>query len=169
MCKLDGNVESMLLQVFWPPSLTKVLEEKRTDPSSTELLVGLSNVRSRAKLTAQTDGVVCTEDMPLGLLFTVTYWIVDSQDIARDDTVRAESTSSLLSSAIPAPDCLFYLEEERTMLAPKPLSSIMNLKDGLFMKIQNLVRVLEELGQNGKDVMSALASLTPTTEKHKGD
>lgn len=54
---------SMLSQVFWPPSLTKVLEEKHTDPSSTKLLVGLSNVRSRAKLTAQTDGVVCTKDI----------------------------------------------------------------------------------------------------------
>lgn len=107
--------------------------------------------------------------MPLGLLFTVTYRIVDSQDIARDDTVGAESTSSLLSSAIPAPDCLFYLEEERTVLAPKPLSSIVNLKDGPVMKTQNLVRALEELGQNGKDVTSALASLTSTTEKHKGD
>lgn len=160
---------SMLSQVFWPPSLTKVLEENRTDPSSTELLVGPSNVRSRAKLTAQTDGVVCTEDMLLGLVFTVTYRIVDSQDIARGDTVGAESTSSLLSSAIPAPDCLFYLEEERAVIAPKPLSSIVNLKDGPVMKTQNLVRVLEELGQNGKDVTSALASLTPTTEKHKGD
>lgn len=160
---------SMLSQVFWPPSLTKVLEEKRTDPSSTELLVGPSNVRTRAKLTTQTDGVVCTEDMPLGLQFTVTYRIVGRQDIARDDTVGAESTSSLLGSAIPAPDCLFYLEEERTVLAPKPLSSIVSLKDGPVMKTQNLVRVLEELGQNGKDMTSALGSLKPTTEKHKGD
>lgn len=153
---------SVLAQVFWP---TEVLEEKRTDSRSATFTIGPSNATTKATLTSQGDGVICSEEMPLGLQFTVTYRIVSPQENSQKETtketepVEAESTSSLLNSTIPLTEHRLYVEEERSVLALKPLSKIINMSEGPIVKTQNLTMVLEELGRNGMDMASALAIL----------
>lgn len=169
---------STLAQVFWP----EVLREKHTDSHSTAFIIGPSSAITKATLTSQGDGVICSEGMPLGLQFTVTYRIVGPQNSQKESTcetepVEAESTSSLLNSTISPTEHRLCLEEERSVLALKPLSKIVNMSEGPIVKTQNLTMVLEELGWNEMDTASALAilkgSLSPDCaqelEKHKGE
>ncbi|ODM20525.1 hypothetical protein SI65_03578 [Aspergillus cristatus] len=162
---------SVLVQVLWP---RQVLEEKRTDSSSTTFTIGPSDSTTKATLTSQGNGIVCTENMPLGLQFTVTYRIVTSQENSRKENtgktepVEAESTFSLLNSTTSPTEPRLHLEEERSVLAPKPLSKVLNMSEGPIVKTQNLVMVLEEVARNGMDIASALGSLKASTTNGTG-
>lgn len=152
---------SVLAQVFWP---TKLLEEKCIDSHST-FTIGPSNATTKATLTSQGDGVICSENMPLSLQCTVTYRLVAPQEISQRETTKetepvgGESTSSLLKSTIPLIQHRLYLEEERSVLALKPLSKVINMSEGPIVKTQNLTMILEELSRNGMVMASALAIL----------
>jgi hypothetical protein len=153
----------MLSQVFWPLSITEVLEEKTTVPQSTKFTVSSLNTNNKAALTSQANAVTCTEETFLGLRFTVTYRIIDSRynpaQIIIHDIFQTESTSSLINSTTLPLETRLYLEEERSLTAPKPLSSLMKMKDGPIVKTRNLLFFLEEMSRNGADMASAIASL----------
>lgn len=102
--------------------------------------------------------------MPLGLQFTVTYRIITQENSQKESTsenepVEAESTLNLLNSTVYLTQHRLYLEEERSVLALKPLSKIMALIEGPIAKTQPLTMVLEQLYWNGMDMASALAIL----------
>ncbi|RYP27601.1 hypothetical protein DL767_007606 [Monosporascus sp. MG133] len=152
---------SILSNVFWPRSAREIPEEKRTGPSTTEFSIGSSAARGRATMTTKADGIVYEEEMPLGLKMTVVYRVTDCPPgtWSKDSDASSDALLSLSESRL-------CLEEERSVAAPRPLSMLVNLKDGPIVKTQNLVRVLNEFGRNGKDLVSALASLQVSTADH---
>ncbi|KAF5857186.1 hypothetical protein ETB97_006178 [Aspergillus alliaceus] len=157
------HTHSMLSQVFWPLSVTEGLEKKTTTPQRTKFTVSSLDTNDKATLTSQADAVTCTEETILGLRFTVTYRIIDSrynpeQKIIHD-IFQTESTSSLINSTTLPLETRLYLEEERSLTAPKPLSSLMKMKDGPIVKTRNLLFFLEEMSRNGADMASTIASL----------
>ena len=162
----------MLAQVLWP---RQVLEEKRTDLSSIASTIGSSDSTAKATLTSQGNGIVCTGNMPLGVQFIVLYRIVTSQENSRKENtgktepVGAESASSILSPTTSPTEPRLHLEEKRCVLAPKPLSKVLNMSEGPIVETQNLVMVLEELAQNGMDIASALGSLKASTTNGTGE
>ncbi|KAH6867039.1 hypothetical protein BKA58DRAFT_216526 [Alternaria rosae] len=159
---------SVLSQIFWPHSSATI----RTQPSSTSnvsnFIVGQYGSEYKATLCSQSDGVVCTEEMPLGVKATITYVVVGrdqlaKQQIARSEIGEAGSTSSSLnlsnSSTTPL-DHQLYLLEEIAATAFKPLASLISIKQNkLIPKTGNLVKVLENLGGPQKDLISALSEL----------
>lgn len=159
---------SVLSQIFWPHSSATIRIQPSSMSNVSNFLVGQHGSEYKATLCSQPDGVVCTEEMPLGLKATITYAVVDrdrlaKQQIARNEESEAGSTSSFLnmsnSSTTPL-DHQHYLLEEIAATAFKPLASFIKIgQNKLIPKTENLVKVLEHLGGPQKDLIAALSEL----------
>ncbi|RYO89738.1 hypothetical protein DL764_008541 [Monosporascus ibericus] len=149
---------STLSNVFWPRSTMEIPEEKCTGPSTTEFRIGSSAARSRAIMTTKADGIVYEEDMPLGLKVTVVYRVANCPPgtWSNDSDASSDRLLSLSESRL-------CLEEERSVVGPRPLLILTNLKEGPIVKTRNLMWVLDEFARNGKDLVSALGSLQLST------
>jgi hypothetical protein len=116
--------------------------------------MGLKNPQFKDSLSPVANGVICTEEMPAGLTMTITYTVAGREAAEKQSTHRMPKPNAASAPA----DSKVYLEEERTIRAPKPLSSLMSFSNGPSEKTQNILRFLEELSRNGWDVVSALGS-----------
>jgi hypothetical protein len=143
---------TLVANTFWP-SDTEVVEEKRSSQCTTEFVINASAGSARATMSTTAEGIFYEEEMPLGLKMTIIYKVADVQDQDRQkDTQVSARPTSLAESRV-------YLVEERSVAAPRPLSMLVNVKDGPIEKTRRLVWLLNELGRNGKDSAQALAGL----------
>ncbi|KAL4809156.1 hypothetical protein BDV18DRAFT_158087 [Aspergillus unguis] len=96
---------------------------------------------------------VVKEDIPLGLEVSVIYRVSTRDEILeRDNSTNEDSLAETSVSDL-------YLEVERSVQAPRPLSFLVKMKDGPVLKTRNLLFVLEEMGRNGGDVEGAVERL----------
>lgn len=92
--------------------------------------------------------------MLLGIKMTLVYRLCDCP--AEIEAVNSNQLLSGLSSGL-------YLEVERSVLVPRPLSFLVKVEDRLILETRNLLRVLEELRRNGRDLEAALGWLSGRT------
>jgi hypothetical protein len=108
------------------------------------------------------EGIFYEEEMPLGLKMTIIYKVADVQDQDREkDTQVSARSTSLAESRL-------YVVQERSVAAPRPLSMLVNMKEGPIEKTRRLVWLLNELGRNGKDSAQALAGLRASAADDMG-
>ena len=148
-----------LAEIFWPPPHV-ISDEKHTTPNKTEFCIecarssepGSSVSKSKTSIVSrkQEKEVVLEESMPLGIELGIVHRVISDLPPGSEalDSLQQISTSSSL-----------YLEVERSVTAPKPLSIIVQVTEGLVCKTKNLVWVLDEMGRNGKDLTAALQQL----------
>lgn len=86
--------------------------------------------------------------MPLGLELRLVHRVISDLPSGSDVSDSLLSTPSSL-----------YLEVERSVTAPKPLSIIVHVTEGLICKTENVIYVLDEMARNGKDLTMALHQL----------
>lgn len=110
----------------------------------------------KASISSKPDGVVCNEEMPLGFKASIAYVVVSREQGGNREGIEEAST---LAPHVQAAKQQLFLTEENTVTALKPAMSLLKWKDGPTLKTKNLLRVLESLGRNGMDVLSALADL----------
>lgn len=108
------------------------------------------------------EGIFYEEEMPLGLKMAIYYKVSDVQDQnwEKDSQASARPTS-------PA-DAGLYLVEERSVVAPRPLSMLVKVKEGPIEKTRHLVWLLKELGRNGNNTTEALTGLRACAEELDG-
>lgn len=148
-----------LAHVFWPQLVTGV-DERRTCPTSTIISIGPAATKGKATIATMADEAVCEEELPFGLRMSVVYRVIDTSVGGYGNGVSESSDCLTL------PESRLCLEEERSVTAPRPLSLLLNQKDGPIPKTLSLVRALDEFGRNGKDVGLTLASLSaPTADR----
>ncbi|GKZ23510.1 hypothetical protein AbraIFM66951_007610 [Aspergillus brasiliensis] len=166
---------STLAGIFWPQPTNdpeNLIFENQTGPSTTEIQIGPtlgsgSATKCKASLTSHHEAreVVVIEEMPLGLRMTLVYRVSDEPP----QGISAEEGDGLLALADSQPSTSLsgsgsrvglYLEVERSVSAPRPLSMLVKTTEGPIVKTKNLLFVLDELGRNGKDLDAALAALT---------
>ncbi|KAJ5247897.1 hypothetical protein N7468_002880 [Penicillium chermesinum] len=151
-----------LAHLFWHPQVAEV-DERRTSPTSTNFSIGSAPTKGKATITTAADEAVCEEELPFGLRMRVVYRVIDTSVGGYGNGVSASSDRLIL------PESRLCLEEERSVAVPRPLSLLVNLKDGPISKTLSLVRALNEFGRNGKDLGSTLASLpAPTADPDDG-
>lgn len=107
--------------------------------------------------------VVVEEEMPLGLRMTLVYRVSDEppQGISAEegDGLLALADSQPSTSLSPSGSRIgLYLEVERSVMAPRPLSMLVKTTEGPVVKTKNLLFVLDELG-NGRDLDAVLCAL----------
>lgn len=127
-------------------------------PNKTELRIecarssepGSSVSKSKASITYYKEEreVVLEETMPLGLELRLVHRVISDLPSGSDVSDSLLSTPSSL-----------YLEVERSVTAPKPLSIIVQVTEGLICKTMNLTHVLDEMARNGKDFTTAIHQL----------
>ncbi|CAG7936501.1 unnamed protein product [Penicillium nalgiovense] len=142
-----------LAHLFWPLAM-KV--DESTNPTSTIFNIG-SAAKEKATITSATDEVVCEEELPFGLRMRMVYRVINTSVGGYGNGVSGSSDRLIL------PESRLCLEEERSVTAPRPLSLLLNLKDGPIPKTLNLLRALNEFARNGKDVDLTLAPLPAPT------
>ncbi|KAF3019917.1 hypothetical protein E8E15_003704 [Penicillium rubens] len=145
-----------LAHLFWPQPVIGV-DQRRTSPTSTIFSIGSATTKEKATITTAADETVCEEQLPFGLRMRVAYRVIDTSVGGNGNGVSESSNRLIL------PDSRLCLEEERSVTAPRPLSLLLNQKDGPISKTVSLVRALNEFGRNGKDVGLTLASLPAPT------
>ncbi|PYH64418.1 uncharacterized protein BO88DRAFT_429486 [Aspergillus vadensis CBS 113365] len=172
---------STLAHIFWPQLANdpeNLLFENQTGPSTTEIQIrpasgsgpGPSGTKCKASITSHHEAreVVVAEEMPLGLRMTLIYRVSDEPP----QGISAEEGDGLLALADSQPSTSLsdtgsriglYLEVERSVMAPRPLSMLVKTTDGPIVKTKNLLFVLDELG-NGKEVDAALDALNELGE-----
>ncbi|OJJ68640.1 hypothetical protein ASPBRDRAFT_308365 [Aspergillus brasiliensis CBS 101740] len=170
---------STLAGIFWPQPTNdpeNLIFENQTGPSTTEIQIGPtlgsgSATKCKASLTSHHEAreVVVIEEMPLGLRMTLAYRVSDEppQGISAEegDGLLALADSQPSTSLSPSGSRVgLYLEVERSVSAPRPLSMLVKTTEGPIVKTKNLLFVLDELGRNGKDLDAALAALTGLEE-----
>ncbi|KAJ5202262.1 hypothetical protein N7449_004341 [Penicillium cf. viridicatum] len=149
-----------LAHLFWSPLVTGV-DERRTSPTSTVFSIGSAATKGKATITTAADEAVCEEELPFGLRMRVIYRVIDTSVGGYGNGVSKSSDRLILESRL-------CLEEERCVTAPRPLSLLVNLKDGPIPKTLSLVRALNEFGRSGKDVGLTLAYLPAPTADPDG-
>ncbi|GLA57663.1 hypothetical protein AtubIFM55763_002155 [Aspergillus tubingensis] len=167
---------STLAHIFWPQLANdpeNLLFENQTGPSTTEIQIrpasgsgpGPSGTKCKASITSHHAAreIVVAEEMPLGLRMTLVYRVSDEPP----QGISAEEGDGLLALADSQPSTSLsgtgsriglYLQVERSVMAPRPLSMLVKTTDGPIVKTKNLLFVLDELG-NGKDLDAALDAL----------
>jgi hypothetical protein len=157
---------SVLAQIFWPHSSAALQTQPSSTPNMSNFLVGQCKSEFKTTLCSQPDGVVCTEEMPLGMKAIITYVVASRDQLAEEQNAHSEkgeavSTSSLLNLSTTPLDHQLYLVEERAATALKPLASFIKVKQTstLIPKTANLIKVLERMGGPQKDLGSALSEL----------
>ncbi len=156
---------SILSRIFWPHVLVASLSEDGFVSGVSNFNVGLVNTSFRASIVNQPTGVICTEEMFLGIKFTVSYTVAgdyQSYDGITDRTTELEKTPGLnpVHSSSSAPSQNTYLVEKRTISALKPILWIVKMKEeDTIVKTKNLLQVLESLGGSKIDILSAMADL----------
>jgi hypothetical protein len=142
----------LLASTFWSRSESEAVEEKHTSHSTTEFEINSSAGTARAAMSTSTNGVFYEEEMPLGLKMAIYYKIVDVQGQNRAKDTQASARP------IPSDESLCVVEE-RSVMAPRPFSMFVKVKEGPIEKSRHLVWLLNELGRNGKNITEALTSL----------
>ena len=124
-------------------------------------VLGMNGSNFKASISSKPDGVVCNEEMPLGLKASIAYVVVGRDQLLEEQGGNREGIeeASTLAPHVQAAKQQLFLIEENTVTALKPAMSLLKWKDGPTLKTKNLLRVLESLGRNGMDVLSALADL----------
>ncbi|PWY73406.1 hypothetical protein BO83DRAFT_398825 [Aspergillus eucalypticola CBS 122712] len=172
---------STLAHIFWPQLANdpeNLLFENQTGPSTTEIQIrpasgsgpGPSGTKCKASITSHHEAreVVVAEEMPLGLRMTLVYRISDEPP----QGISAEEGDGLLALADSQPSTSLsgtgsriglYVQVERSVMAPRPLSMLVKMTDGPIVKTKNLLFVLDELG-NGKELDAALDALNELGE-----
>lgn len=149
---------SSLAEIFWPPPHV-ISDGKHTTPNRTEYRIecarssepGSAVSKSKASIISrkQEREVVLEESMPLGIELGIVHRMISDLPPGSE---ALNSPSSTSCSGL-------YLEVERSVTAPKPLSIIVQVTEGLVCKTKNIVWVLDEMGRNGKDLTAALQQL----------
>jgi hypothetical protein len=150
---------NLLANTFWPLD-AEVVEEKRTSQSTTEFVIRSS--AGRATMSTIAEGIFYEEEMPLGLKMTIIYKVADVQDQDREKNTQVSARSTSLAES------RLYVVQERSVAAPRPLSILVNVKEGPIEKTHRLVWLLTELGRNGKDSAQALAGLRASAADDMG-
>ncbi|GFN20356.1 homoserine O-acetyltransferase [Aspergillus tubingensis] len=167
---------STLAHIFWPQLVNdpeNLLFENQIGPSTTEIQIrpasgsgpGPSGTKCKASITSHHEAreIVVAEEMPLGLRMTLVYRVSDEPP----QGISAEEGDGLLALADSQPSTSLsgtgsrigmYLQVERSVIAPRPLSMLVKTTDGPIVKTKNLLFVLDELG-NGKELDAALDAL----------
>ncbi|RHZ49666.1 hypothetical protein CDV55_101478 [Aspergillus turcosus] len=145
---------TLLADTLWPRSESAVVEEKRTSNSITEFVINSSAGRARVTMSTTTDGLFYEEEMPLGLKMAIYYRVADIQD----QNAQASAHPTLSNESH------LHLVEERSVVAPRPLSMLVKVKEGPIEKTRHLIWLLNELGRNGKNMAEALAGLRASAE-----
>ncbi|RLL93411.1 hypothetical protein CFD26_100911 [Aspergillus turcosus] len=145
---------TLLANTFWPRSESEVVEEKRTSNSITEFVINSSAGSARVTMSTTTDGLFYEEEMPLGLKMAIYYKVVNIQD----QNAQASAHPTLSNESH------LHLVEERSVVAPRPLSMLVKVKEGPIEKTRHLIWLLNELGRNGKNMAEALAGLRASAE-----
>lgn len=171
---------SHLASILWPAPRTGedqrngISEKKQVAPHITEIRIGPTSGSGpgKASITSHEEAreVVVQEDMPLGIKMTLVYRLCNRP--VETEAANSDPPLSGLSSGL-------YLEEQRSVLAPRPFSFLVKVEDRLILKTRNLLCVLEEFGRNGRDLGAALgflsgrpgdcSALVASLEKNKAD
>lgn len=149
--------ESLLRQIFWPESTNS--DEGTTAPGLSSLVDGLGFPSSQIKysLSVRENGVICTEELPLGFMATIAYTLSKGNKAGEGDI---DSESGRFSHSESSPfDSRLYLAEERTAGIPRLMAGFVKFGEGPIVKTRNLMGFLEDLVRNGRDVDAALQSL----------
>lgn len=146
----------LLAAIFWPSRRIIKQGEDSPTPRTTHFSVGSasgSETSYKTSLTSQFNEkeVILVEDMPLGLKMTVAYRVISGEDIP--------SESPNENDVLEATPNGLYLEVERSVQSPRPLSLLVRVKDGPIQKTRDLLWVLDEMGRNGKNLAAALGAL----------
>lgn len=165
---------SVLSQILWPHSSTTVRAKTSTVSGTSRFIVGPEGSGYNATISSQTNGVTCVEELPLGFQITITYAVAGRDQVAdqigNDSKDEAASSSSLLHFDTSSLDRRLYLVEGKSMTAPKPAMLLMKWKDEeTVQKTKNLLQVLGFLGENGNDILAALADLNGSTAPADSD
>ncbi|EHA22331.1 hypothetical protein ASPNIDRAFT_45100 [Aspergillus niger ATCC 1015] len=167
---------STLANIFWPQTVNdpgNLIFENQTGPSTTEIQIGPASgsnpgpsaTKCKARMISHHEAreVVVEEEMPLGLRMTLVYRVSDEppQGISAEegDGLLALADSQPSTSLSPSGSRIgLYLEVERSVMAPRPLSMLVKTTEGPIVKTKNLLFVLDELG-NGRDLDAVLGAL----------
>ncbi|CAK42987.1 hypothetical protein M747DRAFT_351024 [Aspergillus niger ATCC 13496] len=167
---------STLANIFWPQTVNdpeNLIFENQTGPSTTEIQIGPASgsnpgpsaTKCKARMISHHEAreVVVEEEMPLGLRMTLVYRVSDEppQGISAEegDGLLALADSQPSTSLSPSGSRIgLYLEVERSVMAPRPLSMLVKTTEGPVVKTKNLLFVLDELG-NGRDLDAVLGAL----------
>ncbi|PYH54844.1 uncharacterized protein BO96DRAFT_424449 [Aspergillus niger CBS 101883] len=167
---------STLANIFWPQTVNdpeNLIFENQTGPSTTEIQIGPASgsnpgpsaTKCKARMISHHEAreVVVEEEMPLGLRMTLVYRVSDEppQGISAEegDGLPALADSQPSTSLSPSGSRIgLYLEVERSVMAPRPLSMLVKTTEGPVVKTKNLLFVLDELG-NGRDLDAVLGAL----------
>ncbi|KAJ9358776.1 hypothetical protein C8Q69DRAFT_527250 [Paecilomyces variotii] len=148
---------TLLASTFWSRSeSSEVVEEKHTSHNTTEFEIKSSAGTARATMSTTNNGLFYEEEMPLGLKMAIYYRIADVQDQNWEKDTQASARPILSDESL----CLV---EERSVMAPRPLSMFVKVKEGPIEKSHHLVWLLNELGRNGKNMTEALTGLRAST------
>lgn len=167
---------SLLARILWPDSCPNVQGEPDSFPTTSKFIVEQGRSIYTAILCSLTNGVTCTEELPMGFKITNTF-IVARVDQLPEEEQNARSKREAAASNIAPVDCAstcsdypLFLVEERSVDALKPAMLVMNWKDGeAAVKTQNLLHILSILGESGKDVSSALSYLHGSEGLHSSN
>lgn len=158
--------ESLLRQIFWPESTNS--NEGTLAPGLSSLVGGLlPSPQIKYSLSVRENGVICTEELPLGFMATITYTLSRKGKAGEGGIDESESGRFSHSETSPF-DSRLYLAEERTAGTPRLMAGFVKFGEGPIVKTRNLMGFLNELVRNGRDVAAALQSLHGAIESGDG-
>lgn len=127
--------ERILSPIFWPST---IITKEKESPSQTT--INHPNPNLSVSISKTRDGVVYREKPGGGFTTAITYTVVRGSDVKTAGNSRYNS----------------YLLEERTVRALWPISGLVKFQSESPKKTKDLVKFLDVLGRNGRDVTSAL-------------